>query len=122
MKKANGSVPSIDVLKIGIKAIQDMQKLEEKWDKTFQEMYDGHAVPQYFNIPMQAICKMIEKTYNDEPGEYGSHISWWVWETDCGKKALADSVTNTKTGESIPMRTIEDVYSYYVKYNFGGKD
>ena len=117
----NVPIPSIDILKIGIVAIQHMQKLEKRWDKTFKEMYDGHGVPQYFNVPMAAICKMIEKVYNDVPGKYGSHISWWIWETDCGKNAAADSVVDTKTGEKIPMRTIEDVYNYYLKYTLGAK-
>ena len=120
VKKAN-NLPSIEVLKIGVNAIQEMIKLEERWDKTFQEMYDGQAVPQYFNGPIKALCEIIEKTYNDIPGEYGSHISWWIWEAECGKRLdLADSVIDQKTGKHIPMRTIEDVYSYYIKYNFKG--
>lgn len=123
MTKPNKLIPSIDVLKIGIEAIQDMQRLEEKWDKTFQEMYNGNSVPSYFDIPINAICKIIEKTYNDEPGQHGSHISWWIWEADYGKnKAAANSVMDTETGEKIPMSTIEDVYNYYVKYHFKGED
>ena len=122
MVKTNKYIPSIDVLKIGIEAIQDMMEKESRWDKTFQEMYNGTSVPDYFSTPYTAICKMIEVTYNDIPGQYGSHISWWIWETDCGKKASADSVVDTKTGEKIPMRTIEDVYNYYIKYNFKGED
>lgn len=121
MTKTNTYIPSIDILKIGIEAIQDMIKKESRWDKTFQEMYNGTSVPDYFSTPYNAICKMIEVTYNDVPNQYGSHISWWIWETDCGKKASADSVVDTKTGEKIPMRTIEDVYNYYVKYTLGGK-
>ena len=122
MTKSKKYIPSIDVLKIGVTAIQEMMEKEERWDKTFQEMYNGTSVPDYFSTPYSAICKMIEATYNDIPGPNGSHISWWIWETNCGKKALADSVTDTKTGENIPMRTIEDVYNYYIKYNFKGED
>lgn len=116
-------IPTIDVLKIGVEAIQKMQEQETRWDKTFQEMYNGNSVPDYFNVPMNAICKIIEKTYNDEPGRYGSHISWWIWEADCGKnETAANSVTDTETGEKIPMSTMEDVYNYYIKYNFKEKD
>ena len=47
------NIPSIDVLKIGINAIQQMQEREERWDKTFQEMYNGTSVPDYFSIPLK---------------------------------------------------------------------
>lgn len=115
-------IPTIDVLKIGVEAIQKMQEQEARWDKTFQEMYNGNSVPDYFSIPMNAICEIIEKTYNDEPGRYGSHISWWIWEANCGKNEAANSVIDTKTGEKIPMSTIEDVYNYYIKYHFKGEN
>lgn len=123
MTKFNKYIPSIDVLKIGVTAIQEMMEKEDRWDKTFQEMYNGTSVPDYFSTPYSAICKMIEATYNDTPGPNGSHISWWIWEADCGRNLkLADSVTDVKTGKNIPMRTIEDVYNYYIKYNFKGED
>lgn len=116
------NIPSIDVLKIGVEAIQKMTEKQEKWDKTFQEMYNGTSIPVYFDTAFTAIIKMIETVYNDPEGRYGSHISWWIWETDCGKNKAADSVFDTETGEHIPMRTIEDVYNYYIKYHFNGGD
>ena len=118
----NKEIPPFELLKVGVEAIQKMQEKEERWDKTFQEMYNGTSVPDYFSEPMHAICEMLEIAFNDPPGEYGSHISWWIWEANYGKVTqLADSVKDVKTNKHIPMRTLKDVYNYYKKYNFKAK-
>lgn len=107
--------PSIDVLRTAVHALQKMDELENKWQPTFDEMFNGSwCIPSYFSIPRQAIVEMVEQMFNDVPGQYGSHFSWWVYEAEYGtKKGIADSMTDAD-GTPIPMATIEDLYNYYV--------
>ena len=36
--------PTIEALKIGINAIKHSQQKQDKWQKTFNEMFNGHFV------------------------------------------------------------------------------
>lgn len=109
--------PSIDVLKTAVNALKKMDELESKWLPTFEEMFQGSwVIPSYFDEPRNAIISMIEQLFDDQPPKYGSHFSWWVYEAKYGmEEHIADSVTDAKTGEHIPMRTVEDLYNYYTK-------
>lgn len=112
------TIPSKEVLKTAVDALIKMNELEDRWQGTFDEMFDScFVVPSYFNEPRNAIVHMIEMTFNDNSTEsFGSHFSWWCYETDFGRNDLADSVTDSTTGENIPMRTVDDLYNYYIKY------
>lgn len=107
--------PSIEVLKTAVEALKKMDELENKWQPTFDEMFNGSwCIPSYYDVPRHAICEMIEQIFDDQPDNYGSHFSWWVYEAEYGtKKGIADSMRDTD-GTPIPMATIEDLYNYYI--------
>lgn len=114
-------IPSKEVLETAVKTLLVMQEKENKWQKTFDEMFDGRFVPEYFNDAINGIIKMVEYTFNDHDTNYGSHFSWWCYEADFGRNDLADSVADGKTREKIPMRTVDDLYNYYLKYTLNGE-
>jgi len=107
--------PSIEVLKIAINALKKMDTDEDRWQKTFDEMFNGSwCIPSYYDEPRHAIIEMIEQIFDDPAGSYGSHFSWWVYEAEYGtKKGIADSMTDAD-GTPIPMATVEDLYNYYI--------
>lgn len=110
-------LPPFEFLSIAVEALKKTHKNCDKWQNTFDEMFNGHFVPT-FNEPLEtAVIKMVELAFNDEPHpEYGSMFSWWVYDTEFGKKKdLADSVLYNK--KKIPMRTVKDLYNYYLMIN-----
>lgn len=122
MNNIKRQIPNIELLKIGVDAIQYMMNKCDKWKDTFDDMFDGFPVVKFYDEPISAIIKMLEEAYHDVSDKtYGSMLSWWIYEADMGRKTdFADSVIDTETGKKIPMRTIEDLYNYYVDMN-GGK-
>ena len=48
MTKKN--IPSLNFLETAVNALKAVDKQEEKWQNTFNEMFDGHFVPQYNNV------------------------------------------------------------------------
>lgn len=107
------NIPSLRFLKIAVNALKSVQKQEDKWQKTFDEMFDGHLVPQYNNCLRNAIISMVEEAFYDKPDPtWGSTFTWWVYDTEFGKrKKLTESVT--VNGKKIPMDAVEDLYDYY---------
>lgn len=107
--------PSIEVLKTAVEALKKIDEDEERWNKTFEEMFAGSwVVPSYYDVPRHAICTMIEQIFDDPAGQYGSQFSWWVYEAEYGtKEGIADSMKEAD-GTPIPMATVEDLYNYYI--------
>lgn len=106
--------PSIEVLKTAVEALKKMDENESRWQKTFDEMFNGSwCIPSYYDEPRHAICTMIEQIFDDPAGAYGSQFSWWVYEAEYGtKEDIANSMTDID-GTPIPMATIEDLYKFY---------
>ena len=104
--------PSIEPLKIAIKAIQEQDKKERKWEKTFNEMLDGRFICCPSETLHSALLKVLEIMYRDEEEQI---ISWWIYETDCGKKKDFHIYDG---GGVVPTDTIEDLYNYLIKYHF----
>ena len=105
-------VPSIDALKIGIKAIKEQDKKERRWEKTFDEMLDGRFICCTSQTLNTALLKVLEIMYRDEEEQI---ISWWIYETDCGKRKDFHIYDG---GGVIPTDTVEDLYNYLIKYHF----
>lgn len=107
--------PSIEVLKTAVEALKKMDEDENRWQKTFDEMFNGSwCIPSYYDKPRHAICSMIEQIFDDPAGQYGSQFSWWVYEAEYGtKEGIADSMKEAD-GTPIPMATVEDLYNYYI--------
>ena len=104
--------PTIEALKIGINAIKHSQQKQDKWQKTFNEMFNGHFVPTYYNDLENCIIKILNIIYNDSKDDT---LSWWIYEMEFGDKCSKTSMTD-KDGQDIPIKTVEDLYRYFEKY------
>ena len=104
--------PTIEALKIGINAIKKSQKRQDNWQKTFNEMFDGHFVPTYYADLENCIIKLLNIIYNDSKDDT---LDWWIYEMDFGDKCSKTSMSD-KNGKNIPIKTIEDLYRYLKKY------
>lgn len=111
--KENQQEPKeLQILKIAIDALKKNDENLTRWNKTFQEMFDGHIVPQFDSPLTSAICKMIEILFNDHDEEYGSTFSWWIWEQNFGKNAKVWD----ENKKEIPLKTPEQLYDFYIEY------
>ena len=110
-------LPSLEFLTTAIDALKKSREQVDRWQDTFDEMFDGHLVPMYTSSLEAAIIKMVELAFNDKPHpEYGSMFSWWVYDCELGtRKDLLDSVRIK--GKKIPVTTPEELYAYYELVN-----
>ena len=104
--------PSIEPLKIAIKALQEQDKKERKWEKTFDEMLDGRFISQMSITLNTAICKMLTEIYHDKD----DIIGWWMFEKDFGKRKGFNMWD--KNHKIIPMNTVEDLYNALMDFYF----
>jgi hypothetical protein len=104
-------IPTIDMLKIGLTALKKQRNKEDKWQKTFNEMFDGHFVPQYATDLEIAIIKMLEIAYKDR---YET-ISWWVYEQDFGQNCKEKPALWLEDKTPVNLRNIDELYDYLVK-------
>lgn len=107
--------PTIEPLKIGIAAIKKSHRKMERWQKTFDEMFNGHFVPEYNNVLETALIDVLKRTYNDT-----STLDWWIYEMEFGSKAVKGAMSD-ENGKNIPMRTVKDLYHYYENYTMNQK-
>lgn len=110
--------PTVDLLKIGITALKKQYEKEEKWQKTFNEMFDGHLVPQFSSDLENAIVKMLEIAYNDKM----KTISWWIYEQEFGKKCKEKPAMWDSNGTPIHLRNIDELYKFLIEDGFGEKE
>jgi hypothetical protein len=106
--------PAIDMLKIGLTALKKQRKKEEKWQNAFNEMFDGHFVPQYSYALEDAIVRMLELIYRDE---YQT-ISWWIYEQDFGQKCKDAPALWLEDKTPVNLRNIYELYDYLITQNF----
>lgn len=106
-------LPPLEFLVTAIEALKKSREQTDKWQDTFNEMFDGHLVPMYTSSLEAAIIKMVELAFNDEPHpDYGSIFSWWVYDCELGtRKDLLNSLT--VKGKKVPVTTPEELYNYY---------
>lgn len=107
--------PTVDLLKIGITALKKQYEKEEKWQKTFNEMFDGHLVPQFSSDLENAIIKMLQIAYNDKT----ETISWWIYEQEFGKKCRVTPAMWGADGTPIHLRNIDELYKFLIEDGFG---
>lgn len=106
-------LPSFEFLNTAVEALKKVHEKCDKWQETFNEMFDGHFVP-VFNEPLEsAVIKMVELAFDDEPHpDYGSIFSWWVYDCDFGAKKELSTSLRVK-GKSIPVTNVKELYKYY---------
>ena len=108
--------PSIEPLKIAIKAIKEQDKKERRWEKTFDEMLNGRFICCPSETILSALIKVLEVIYRDEKEQL---ISWWMYEKDFGRRKDFNIYEN---GGVVPTDTVEDLYNYLIKYHFSDED
>ena len=106
---------TIEALKIGVASIYMAHQQMERWQKTFDEMFNGHFVPTFNDILEIALIDVLQEMYNDT-----DTLGWWIYEMEFGTKAKKGSM-NDENGNDIPMHTIDDLYKYYEKYTLNQK-
>ena len=101
--------PSIEVLKTAVEALKKMDEDENRWQKTFDEMFNGSwCIPSYYDEPRHAICAMIEQIFDDPAGQYGSQFSWWVHEAEDGNKEGTADPMNEADVTTIPLPPVDE--------------
>lgn len=110
--------PTVDLLKIGITALKKQYEKEEKWQRTFNEMFDGHLVPQFSSDLENAILKMLKIAYNDR----NQTIYWWIYEQEFGKKCKEKPAMWDADGTPIQLRNIDELYKFLIEDGFGEKE
>lgn len=113
----NKYFPKKEILETAVTAIKMIREKQEKWQETFDEMFDGGAIiPTYNNSAIDAIIHMVEIVFNDlSTDTMDSIFSWWIFDTNFGKNSFADSLSVNQI--AFPMKSIDDLYEYY-KYMF----
>jgi hypothetical protein len=109
-------VPSIEPLKIAIKALQEQDEKERKWEKTFNEMLEGNFISQVSITLNIGICDILKEIYHDTDDVIG----WWMYAKDFGKKK--DFNMWDKDHKVIPTDTIEDLYNALMYFYFQDND
>ena len=113
--KPKEKIPSIEPLRKGIKAIREHSEKMDRWQKTFDEMFDGYPVYQGDWDLVSSIIELLKVIYKEKTDD--DVISWWIYEKDFGRRT---DLNMFKPGgeEIIPSNTIEDIYRYLIEYNF----
>lgn len=101
--------PSIEVLKIAIKALKEQDKKDAQWMKMFDEMTDTRGIPNYNTTLSTAIVNMLQEVYKDKY----DWIPYWIWEAEYGKKAKI-----WDNDVEIPVKTIEQFYNFLMDEYF----
>jgi len=72
--------------------------------------------PDFNYISFGRYQTLILKTLRLAMRDKGEWIDYWVYELDCGKDAKAGTV-KSKSGKSIPIKSISDLYSILTNPN-----
>ena len=78
-----------------------------------KDYFDGHAVCTIGSGSIEIIYRALEESIRGkelarmEDGREWSDISWWVYETECGKK---NATITHQDGTTVNIRRLEDLY------------
>ena len=84
----------------------------------YRHVYEDGMVP--IDMASSVIVKLIEESMGlPETEEYGSTLSWWIWELEFGKKFEVGDVELPYLDENDPnrkpdIRTAEQLYDFLV--------
>ena len=104
---------------IFVKAMKALQAMDEA-EMTLDDTSNG-AIRLFEWKPYSDLLATYIQVLEDAMGietndEYGSDISYFIYELDYGKKWTTDSIT-TSDGESIDISTAEKLYDYLISEN-----
>lgn len=84
----------------------------------YRHVYEDGMVP--IDMASNIIVKLIEEGMDlPETEEYGSTLSWWIWDLEFGKKFEVGDIELTYLDENDPnrkpdIRTAEQLYDFLV--------
>ena len=99
-----------ELLKIAIDTLKKYHEKQQRWQDTFNEMFDGHFVPTYSDDLENVIIKALETIYSDEY----EIISWWIYEQDFGEKCKEKPAMWDNNGP-INLRNIDELHEYLIQ-------
>lgn len=99
-----------ELLKIAIDTLKKHHEKQQRWQDTFNEMFDGHFVPTYSDDLENVIIKALETIYSDEY----EIISWWIYEQDFGEKCKEKPAMWDNNGP-INLRNIDELHEYLIQ-------
>lgn len=99
-----------ELLKIAINTLKKHHEKQQRWQDTFNEMFDGHFVPTYSDDLEGVIIKALETIYSDEY----EIISWWIYEQDFGEKCKEKPAMWDNNGP-INLRNIDELHEYLIQ-------
>jgi len=100
-----------------VKSIIDYEEYEEEVYDATNGVVDLVESNQLQNLVMVFI-ELLNYVTKDLPNdEVPDNLSYFLWETDCGKRADTMFITETKNDETVEYNfsTVEDVWNYLVK-------
>lgn len=96
---------------------------QEEWDNHMHQLledYDGEdtGLTGFYSNTTTTMLELLEDLMDDRPTQYGSNISWWLWDAP-------ERGTNEK-GSTIPyfdgrkeiIKTTRNLYDYIIKSNY----
>lgn len=97
-----------------VKAIDDIAK---KCKYVFSLEYELSIYMLNHSL-IDSYIETLEKAINCKVSErYGSAISWWIFETECGKKDPYIWIEcKNKKQKKLKINTSEKLYNYIIKY------
>ncbi len=90
------------------KYMNDFKKLldtEEKIDDSLRELS-----PEFGGFSLGIAIDLIHELLKDVMLDRYDNICYYIYELDWGTKWKKDSVTDGETGESIPLKNLNDLY------------
>lgn len=96
---------------------------QEEWDNHMHELlenYDGKntGLTGFYSSTTDIMAELLENLMDDRPTEYGSDISWWLWDApERGTNTKGSTITYPDGHKEI-IKTTRNLYDYIIKCNY----
>lgn len=108
--------PSINPLKIGLKALEITEARKNKWEHTFNEMFETQMIYSSYTKDLErALIKILQLIYHDT-----DIIERWIVEYNFGRGTY--SCSEQKIVNDFPLKTVEEMYEYFIQASFEEHD
>lgn len=90
--------------------LEELNKIEDEITQSFKKLDKDFNFISFSKFEI-LIVKLLEEAMEDKPREWDSWISWWIYETDFGKKKEI-AYSAEKTGVSFKLKNAGDLYDF----------